>query len=433
MGFRSRGLQRSAGDSLPALWCHFWGRCPDQPPEHAHVWPRPCRPSRGDPVCQPHELPAWSSAPRPRLQLGAPRPGRRYPGPSSELRLPGPAPARSSVSRPLLARSLLLTRCLWKMPRRARKEVAAEKEEQEAEPVPKKAKRGGGKAADGAVKDGEAVSSAFEDTPDKLLTENGKKSDLKITSWNVDGLRAWVKKKSLEWVSTETPDILCLQETKCAEKQLPGEVKDMPDYPYQYWSSSQDKEGYSGVGMLCKIKPLNVTFGIGVAEHDNEGRVITAEFNKYFLVTTYVPNSGRGLVRLDYRKTWDVDFLAYLKGLEGKKPVILCGDLNVAHQEIDLKNPKTNKKTAGFTAEERQGFGNLLSEGFVDTYRHLYPDTCHAYTFWTYLGNCRAKNVGWRLDYFVLSKALLPHLCDSKIRSKAMGSDHCPITLLMAM
>ncbi|XP_038637774.1 DNA-(apurinic or apyrimidinic site) endonuclease [Scyliorhinus canicula] len=321
------------------------------------------------------------------------------------------------------------------MPKRAQKEEAVETGQQQAEPVRKKTKRGGGKAADEAVKDGEApaAAAAFEDTPDNVLTGDGKQSNLKITSWNVDGLRAWVKKNSLEWVTAETPDIICLQETKCEEKQLPTDVKDMTEYPHQYWSSSRDKGGYSGVGMLCKIKPLDVTFGIGVEEHDNEGRVITAEFNKYFLVTVYVPNSGRGLVRLDYRKTWDVDFLAYIKGLESKKPVILCGDLNVAHQEIDLKNPKTNKKSAGFTADERQGFGNVLAEGFIDSYRHLYPDTCHAYTFWTYLGNCRAKNVGWRLDYFVLSKALLPHLCDSKIRCKALGSDHCPITLLMAM
>ncbi|GCC44674.1 hypothetical protein chiPu_0028581, partial [Chiloscyllium punctatum] len=172
---------------------------------------------------------------------------------------------------------------------------------------------------------------------------------------------------------------------------------------------------------------------IRVEQHDTEGRVITAEFDKYFLVTAYVPNSGRGLVRLEYRQSWDADFRAYLQGLASRKPVILCGDLNVAHQEIDLRNPKTNKKTAGFTAQEREGFSQLLSQGFLDTYRYLRPDTPHAYTFWTYLGNCRARNVGWRLDYFVMSEALLPRLCDSKIRSGALGSDHCPITLLMAM
>ncbi|XP_059806793.1 DNA-(apurinic or apyrimidinic site) endonuclease [Hypanus sabinus] len=273
----------------------------------------------------------------------------------------------------------------------------------------------------------------FEDSPDRSLTQDGQPSNLRICSWNVDGLRAWVKKNSLEWVCSENPDVLCLQETKCSEKQVPEQVKDLADYPHQYWASCQTKDGYSGVAMLCKTKPLNVTFGIGVEEHDEEGRVITAEFSKCFLVTVYVPNSGRGLVRLDYRKSWDKDFLAYLKGLESKKPLIVCGDLNVAHQEIDLKNPKTNKKSAGFTQEERDGFSTLLSEGFVDTFRHLNPDVPYAYTFWTFMGNCRAKNVGWRLDYFLLSQALLPQLCDSKIRSKALGSDHCPITLLMAL
>ncbi|XP_067883321.1 DNA repair nuclease APEX1 [Heterodontus francisci] len=374
---------------------------------------------QGNPVAAPLHAPARSSAsPIHWYQLGAPPP-----------RLA--APARSSVSRPLL---LIVGR---KMPKRVRKReaaAAAEAEERpEAEALTKKTKRGGGESTgDGTAKDGDGTAN-FEDTPDKLVTAGGKPSKLKITSWNVDGIRAWVKKRSLEWVMTESPDILCLQETKCTEKQLPAEIRDMPEYPHQYWASAQAKEGYSGVGMLCKIKPLNVTFGIGVEEHDNEGRVITAELDKYFLVTAYVPNSSRGLVRLDYRKTWDADFLAYLKKLDGNKPVILCGDLNVAHQEIDLKNPKTNKKSAGFTPEERQGFSELLSEGFVDSYRHLYPNTCHAYTFWTYMANCRAKNVGWRLDYFVLSQALLPNLCDSKIRSKAAGSDHCPVTLLMAL
>ncbi|XP_006633271.1 DNA repair nuclease APEX1 [Lepisosteus oculatus] len=273
----------------------------------------------------------------------------------------------------------------------------------------------------------------YEDSPDRLTSEDGRPSSLKISSWNVDGLRAWVKKKGLEWVREEDPDMLCLQETKCAEKSLPAEITDMPEYPHKYWSGSEDKGGYSGVAMLCKTKPLNVTYGIGKEEHDKEGRVITAEFPSFFLVTAYVPNAGRGLVRLDYRKTWDVDFRAYLKGLDQRKPLVLCGDLNVAHQEIDLRNPKTNRKNAGFTAEERQGFTDLLEQDFVDSFRHLYPERPHAYTFWTYMMNARAKNVGWRLDYFVLSSALLPSLCDSKIRNKAMGSDHCPITLLLAV
>ncbi|XP_072885344.1 DNA repair nuclease APEX1 [Hemitrygon akajei] len=311
------------------------------------------------------------------------------------------------------------------------------RQEAETEPPTKKG-RGSGKtknkdeapAPAPAPPDGTGT---FEDSPDQSLTQDGQPSNLRICSWNVDGLRAWVKKNSLEWVCSENPDVLCLQETKCSEKQVPEQVKDLADYPHQYWASCQTKDGYSGVAMLCKTKPLNVTFGIGVEEHDEEGRVITAEFSKCFLVTVYVPNSGRGLVRLDYRKTWDKDFLAYLKGLESKKPLIVCGDLNVAHQEIDLKNPKSNKKSAGFTQEERDGFSTLLSEGFVDTFRHLNPDVPYAYTFWTFMGNCRAKNVGWRLDYFLLSQALLPQLCDSKIRSKALGSDHCPITLLMAL
>ncbi|GCB79954.1 hypothetical protein scyTo_0016070 [Scyliorhinus torazame] len=280
------------------------------------------------------------------------------------------------------------------MPKRAQKEEAVETGQQQVEPVRKKTKHGGGVTADEAVKDGEAppAAAAFEDTPDNVLTGDGKWSDLTITSWNVDGLRAWVKKNSLEWVTAETPDILCLQETKCAEKQLPAEVKDMAEYPHQYWSSSRDKEGYSGVGMLCKIKPLDVTFGIGVEEHDNEGR----ESDKLSLpISTSI--------------SWSLYTCRILAGAcsSGDRP--------------------------GFTAEERQGFGNVLAEGFIGSYRHLYPDTCHAYTFWTYLGNSRAKNMGWRLDYFVLSKALLPHLCDSKIRCKALRSDHCPITLLMAM
>lgn len=167
----------------------------------------------------------------------------------------------------------------------------------------------------------------------------------------------------------------------------------------------------------------------GKEEHDKEGRVITAEFQSFYLVTAYVPNSGRGLVRLDYRKTWDVDFREYLSELDKKKPLVLCGDLNVAHQEIDLKNPKGNKKNAGFTPEERDGFSQLLAAGFTDSFRELYPEQANAYSFWTYMMNSRAKNVGWRLDYFLLSSALLPGLCDSKIRNKAMGSDHCPITL----
>ncbi|KAE8633895.1 hypothetical protein XENTR_v10002128 [Xenopus tropicalis] len=339
------------------------------------------------------------------------------------------------VAGPLFStlRSLVSPRLIYtalKMPKRGKKEEVsgAEPQEDGNEPEVKKGKKGAGKAA----KEPEPVV-LYEDAPDNLTSDDGKKYTLKISSWNVDGIRAWIKKQGLNWVREEDPHIMCLQEIKCAEKLLPPEIKDMPEYPHKYWACPDEKEGYSGVAMLCKDKPLNVTYGIGIEEHDKEGRVITAEFDSFFLIAAYVPNSSRGLVRLDYRQRWDVDFRAYLKGLDSKKPLILCGDLNVAHQEIDLKNPKTNKKTPGFTPQERQGFGELLAEGYLDSFRELYPDKPSAYTFWTYMMNARAKNVGWRLDYFVLSKALRPALCDSKVRSKIMGSDHCPITLLMAI
>ncbi|KAJ7313015.1 hypothetical protein JRQ81_004276 [Phrynocephalus forsythii] len=317
------------------------------------------------------------------------------------------------------------------MPKRGKKKVEDEvlpEEKEVAEPEPKKAKKSGAKTekeADGPI--------LYQDPPDKLTAPSGKKYTLKVTSWNVDGIRAWFKKKGLEWVCEENPDVLCLQETKCAEKQLPAEVRDLAEYPHKYWACSDDKEGYSGVALLSKTKPVDVTYGIGEEEHDKEGRVITAEFPSYFLVTAYVPNAGRGLVRLEYRQRWDVAFRSYLQGLAARKPLILCGDLNVAHQEIDLKNPKGNKKNAGFTPEERDGFTKLLEAGFIDSFRHLYPDTPYAYTFWTYMMNARAKNVGWRLDYFLVSKDLLEGLCDSKIRSSALGSDHCPITLYVAV
>ncbi|XP_006009923.1 DNA repair nuclease APEX1 [Latimeria chalumnae] len=314
------------------------------------------------------------------------------------------------------------------MPKRGKKEKVGNGEEVQdavAEPKAKKTKKESGSEAKGT--------GMYEDPPDKLTSTDGKTANWKITSWNVDGLRAWIKKNGLDWVREENPDVLCLQETKCAEKALPDDIKNMPEYPHKYWACSDDKEGYSGVAMLCKNKPLNITYGIGIEEHDKEGRVITAEFDRFFLVTAYIPNAGRGLVRLEYRQQWDVDFRAYLKSLDARKPLVLCGDLNVAHQEIDLKNPKGNKKNAGFTKEERDGFTTLLAEGFIDSFRHLYPDAPYAYTFWTYMMNCRAKNVGWRLDYFVLSEPLVANLCDSKIRSKAMGSDHCAITLYMAI
>ncbi|XP_055954604.1 exodeoxyribonuclease [Patella vulgata] len=260
-------------------------------------------------------------------------------------------------------------------------------------------------------------------------TEDGRTWNVKIASWNINGIRAWLSKDGTSYIKAEAPDVMCLQETKCDTSKIPADCK-IEGYT-AHWLSG-DKEGYSGVGMYTKTKPINVTYGIDVSKHDNEGRVITAEFEKYYVVTAYVPNSGRGLPRLNYRtKEWDVDFIKYLKDLDAKKPVIMCGDLNVAHLDIDLKNPKTNKKNAGFTPQEREGFTNLLNEGFVDTYRKLYPDKEAAYTFWAYFMNNRAKDCGWRLDYFVVSERLTKDLCDSVIRKHVMGSDHCPVVLYM--
>ncbi len=209
----------------------------------------------------------------------------------------------------------------------------------------------------------------------------------------------------------------------------------MAEYPHQYYFPAQ-KDGYSGVALLSKSKPLKVDLGLGLPEakeHDDEGRLITAEFDKFFLVTTYVPNAGRKLVTLDKRMEWDPLLRNHLKNLDETKPVILCGDLNVAHKEIDLANPKTNQKSAGFTKEERSGFDDLLNEGFVDSYRHFYPDEAKKYSFWTYMMGARAKNVGWRLDYFVTSKRLMEQICDQQIRDQVFGSDHCPLTLFLSI
>lgn len=246
----------------------------------------------------------------------------------------------------------------------------------------------------------------------------------------MNGIRALIDKSGLEFLRYENPDIFCVQETKCAKDNIPSRAN--VDGYTAYWLSG-DTEGYSGVGLYTKIVPENVQYGIGDEKHDKEGRVITAEYKAFYLVVAYVPNAGRKLVRLENRVEWDISFLKYLKDLDNDKPVILCGDLNVAHQEIDLANPKTNKKTAGFTKEERDGFTELLNNGFIDTFRYLHPDTKNAYTFWTYMMNARAKNVGWRLDYFVISQRLAPKLCESVIRSNIFGSDHCPITLFMSI
>jgi len=263
-------------------------------------------------------------------------------------------------------------------------------------------------------------------------TSEGKPWNLKVSSWNVDGLRACCAKGGAEFLKYELPDVLCLQETKVSEEKLPDEMKNLSEYPHCFWLAAE-KEGYSSVGLLSRTKPLSVQFGFkdGGEDHNSEGRLITAEFESFYLVTAYVPNAGRGLITLDKRLDWDPRLKEHVMNLDKNKPVIICGDLNVAHQEIDLKNPKTNKKNAGFTKEERDGFSTLLEGGFTDTFRHFYPDTVDAYTFWTYMMNCRAKNVGWRLDYFVVSDRLIPKLADSVIRDQVLGSDHCPITLLL--
>ena len=247
---------------------------------------------------------------------------------------------------------------------------------------------------------------------------------MKLISWNVNGLRACVEKGFLDYFKEAQADVFCLQETKLQEGQIELEL---PGY-YQYWNYAE-KKGYSGTAMFTKEKPLSVTYGMGVEEHDHEGRVIAAEFEDFHLVTVYTPNAQRELTRLEYRMRWEEDFLKYLKGLEEKKPVIFCGDLNVAHQEIDLKNPKSNRGNAGFTDEERRCFGKLLENGFVDTFRHFYPDATGAYSWWSYMFQARAKNAGWRIDYFLASQALTDRLTDAKIHPEVQGSDHCPVEL----
>jgi len=262
-------------------------------------------------------------------------------------------------------------------------------------------------------------------------TAGGTKWNYKVSSWNVDGLRACCNKGGAEFLTHEEPDVICFQETKVSEDKLPQEMKEIKGYPYCYWLAAK-KDGYSGVGLVSKNEPISIKYGFDDdSDHNDEGRLITAEFDSHYVVTTYVPNAGRGLVTLDKRMEWDPLFRKHVENLDKLKPVIICGDMNVAHQEIDLKNPKTNKKNAGFTQEERDGFTQLIGAGFVDSFRHFYPKSEGSYTFWTYMMNCRAKNVGWRLDYFLVSSRLVPSLADAIIRDKVFGSDHCPLTLLM--
>ena len=249
---------------------------------------------------------------------------------------------------------------------------------------------------------------------------------MKLISWNVNGLRAAVTKGFIESFNELDADIFCLQETKLQPDQISLEL---PGYE-QYWNSAV-KKGYSGTAVFTRIKPLSVTNGIGIEEHDQEGRVITAEYENFYLVCCYTPNSQRELARLEYRMTWEDAFRNYLLELDKKKPVILCGDLNVAHKEIDLKNPKTNRKNAGFSDEERAKMTELLESGFTDTFRHLYPDAIEEYSWWSYMGKARERNTGWRIDYFITSKRLDDKIQEAKIHQQIFGSDHCPVELVI--
>ena len=247
---------------------------------------------------------------------------------------------------------------------------------------------------------------------------------MKFVSWNVNGLRACAQKGFLDFFQEIDADFFCLQETKLQEGQID---LNLPEY-HQYWNYAE-KKGYSGTAIFSKLEPIRVQYGIGVEDMDTEGRVITLEFEKYYLVTCYTPNSQRELTRLAYRMQWEDVFAAYLCRLDSEKPVILCGDLNVAHKEIDLKNPSSNHKNAGFTDEERASFGGLLNKGFTDTFRYLYPDLTGAYSWWSYMFQARKNNAGWRIDYFLVSNRLQETIINASIHSDIMGSDHCPVSL----
>ncbi|KAJ0179534.1 hypothetical protein K1T71_005246 [Dendrolimus kikuchii] len=353
--------------------------------------------------------------------------------------------------------------------KKAKKDEKAEQKDEETDEVPKeeakpKSRRGQKKGAEAQVEaeeepqdTGEPTSKRRRKAPEEKVSEDtkkkappknkastdyesidfsntsrntqGKEWNFKIASWNVDGIRAWLGKGGLDYIKYEKPDILCLQEIKCSQNKLPDELTNLPGY-HAYWLAS-DKDGYAGVGIYTTQLAMNVTYGLQNEELDNEGRIITAEYEQFYLICTYVPNSGRNLVTLPRRLQWNQEFRKHVKELDQKKPVIICGDMNVSHNEIDLKNPKTNRKNAGFTDEEREGMTEFLGDGFVDTFRHLNPDKTGAYTFWTYMMNSRGKNVGWRLDYFIVSERLMPLICDSVIRNEVYGSDHCPISLFL--
>ena len=247
---------------------------------------------------------------------------------------------------------------------------------------------------------------------------------MKLISWNVNGIRACLTKGFEEVFKKMDADIFCLQETKCQPDQINLEFQGYTSY----WNSAE-KKGYSGTAIFTKQKPINVTYGIGIEEHDKEGRVITLEFERFYMVDIYTPNSKRELERLEYRQIWEDEIRKYLLKLNETKPVIMCGDLNVAHKEIDLKNPKTNRHNAGFTDEERNKMTELLDSGFTDTFRYLYPEKKNAYSWWSYMGHAREKNVGWRIDYFIVSKSIEKQIKEAKIYPEIMGSDHCPVGL----
>lgn len=263
---------------------------------------------------------------------------------------------------------------------------------------------------------------------EKLRCTARMENSVKIISWNVNGIRACVQKGFLEYFEAVDADIFCIQESKMQEGQLELEL---PGY-HQYWNYAV-KKGYSGTAIFTKVEPVNVTLGIGIEEHDQEGRVITLEFDDFFMVTVYTPNSQNELARLDYRMKWEEDFRNYLKSLDQKKPVIVTGDMNVAHEEIDLKNPKTNHKNAGFTDAEREKMTQLLASGFIDTFRFFYPEARDIYTWWSYRFSARAKNAGWRIDYVLTSDRLKSSLADASIHTDIMGSDHCPLELVIKM
>lgn len=250
---------------------------------------------------------------------------------------------------------------------------------------------------------------------------------MKLISWNVNGLRACLGKGFLDFVASQSPDVLCLQETKMQE----GQAEVPLDGYTQIWNSA-DKKGYSGTAIFTKQVPLGVTKGIEIDEHDHEGRVITAEYEEFYLVTVYTPNSQDGLKRLDYRMEWEDAFSAYVQKLDAVKPVVICGDLNVAHKEIDLKNPKTNRKNAGFSDEEREKMTVLLEAGFTDSFRYFYPDAEGIYSWWSYRFKAREKNAGWRIDYFLVSNRLTPRMEGAQILTDIMGSDHCPVVLTLS-